>query len=498
MNTPKTEYESRAQDLLEKIRGSGLHSIIDGREIEGQGTSIPLVNPANGDFVIETSGAAAQQVAAAATAARAAFDTWSRTAPAHRGRLIWELADALEARTDEFAVLESIDTGKPIADVLAIDIPCAVSELRFMAGIADKIEGSETPLSAPGEWLAISRRVPVGVVGAILPWNYPLMMAARKMGPALAAGCTLVVKPSEETPLTALRLAQLALEIGFPEGVVNVVVGTGSEAGVSLVEHPDVVKITFTGSTSVGKHILSSSANDIKRVTLELGGKSPAFVLSDADPEAAGEALADAIFHHSGQMCTAASRIYVHESMYTDFAKAMAAAAARKKVGGGFEDDIEVGPIISERHQIRIGGIVNAAVETGANIVEGGSPIDRRGFYYAPTIIDCVRPEMPIFQEEVFGPVACLATFKDEEPDALAALANATPYGLAASIWTDKLSLAHRLADRIRSGVVWINAHNAVYPGLDFGGWGASGLGRELSVRAIDHVTERRAVCMRL
>jgi phenylacetaldehyde dehydrogenase len=359
-----------------------------------------------------------------------------------------------------------------------------------MAGWATKINGETITVSAPGSWHAYTLREPVGVVGQIIPWNFPLMMAAWKIAPALAAGCTIVLKPAEQTPLTALRLGQLIQEAGFPDGVVNILTGFGETAGAALAAHPDVDKVAFTGSTEVGKLIVQAAAGNLKKVSLELGGKSPAIVFPDADMDLAISGTSSAIFFNMGQCCTAGSRLYAHKRVFDQLMQGVADRAGQIRVGHGLDPQTQLGPLVSDEQFKRVTGYLDAGRQQGAKVVTGGSRVGDQGYFVQPTVLTETNPEMSVVREEIFGPVVCAIPFDDDDLDRIARTANDTSYGLAASIWTRDLGIAHKLARRIKAGTVWINTHNFGDPALPFGGYKQSGWGREMGYEAIELYTE--------
>ena len=462
------------------------------------GKTFPTYNPATGEVMAQVAEGDREDIDRAVKAARKAFENpaWADMAPSQRGRLIWKLADLLEARTEEFAQIESLDNGKPLAIARVADVPLAVDLFRYMAGWATKIEGNVIPISAGTkrtQYLAYTRREPVGVVGQIIPWNFPLLMAAWKLGPALATGCCVVLKPAEQTPLSALMLAELVAEAGFPEGVVNVVPGYGETAGAALAAHPDVDKVAFTGSTEVGKLILHAASGNLKKVSLELGGKSPNIVFDDADPKSTIPGASSAIFFNHGQCCCAGSRLYVEKDMFDQVVEGVAEQAKKIKVGHGFEPDTNMGPLVSQEQLNRVCNYLESGFAEGAEAVVGGKKKEGAGYFVEPTVLVKTNPNMKVVREEIFGPVVTASPFTDL--DKLVAEANNSEYGLAAGVWTKDISKAHRLANKLRAGTVWINCYNVFDAALPFGGYKQSGWGREMGHEVLELYTEVKAVC---
>jgi|SRR5579862_4718513 len=460
------------------------------------GETFEVVNPANGQILAHAASADAADVDVAVKSARKAFESadWRECSPSHRRDLILSLADAVNAAADELAYLEMLDNGMPLGMAYWAAHLGPVDVLRYFAGWVGKLSG-ETPSVADPNHHAYTLREPIGVVGAIVPWNGPLLGALAKVAPALAAGCTIVLKPAEQTPLTAVRLGQLVEKVGFPPGVVNIVTGFGETAGRALVNHPDVDKISFTGSTAVGKSIVAAAAGNLKRISLELGGKSPVFVFPDADIELAIQGAATGIFANTGQMCIAGSRLYVHETIFDKIMQGVVGRATALKVGPGEMPGVDMGPVISQAQLDRVTSYVESGREEGAEILTGGRTIGQQGYFMEPTVIAGTNRNMRITREEIFGPVVCAMPFSDDDLDALARIANDTEYGLAAYIWTRDMRISDRLVRKIRAGTIRVNgAAGFVDPAVPFGGFKQSGWGREYGREGVEAFLETKSV----
>jgi aldehyde dehydrogenase (NAD+) len=471
--------------------------LIDGQwRNSASGKTFATINPATEEEIAQVAEGDAADIDLAVKAARRAFDSgpWRKTDARDRGRLMYKLADLIENHIDELAELETLDNGKPIRESRHGDLPLVVDCFRYYAGWADKIHGQTVPIR--GNYFCYTKREPVGVAGQIIPWNFPLLMVAWKWGPALAAGCTVVLKPAEQTPLTALRHGELALEAGYPEGVVNIVPGFGPTAGAALVGHPGVDKIAFTGATETGQVIMRAAAGTLKRVTLELGGKSPNIVFADADLDAAVEGAMVGLYLNQGQCCCAGTRLFVQEPIYDRMVERLAEKTEARKLGDPFDPATEQGPQVDKAQYDKILSYIDKGRAQGARCVTGGERFGERGFFVKPTIFADVRDDMAIATDEIFGPVMQVLKFQDlaEVVDR----ANTTDYGLAAAVWTRDIGKAHAIADRVRAGTVWVNCYDVFDAAAPFGGFKRSGIGRELGEKALDNYTELKTVTIAL
>ena len=488
----------RTADFVQKEH----RMLIDGRFVAAAaGQTFPVYNPATGEVITHVPEGEAEDVDRAVRAARRAFDEgpWPRLSPSERGRTLWKLADLLEQNLEEFAELESLDNGKPYSIARVADVPLAVDMFRYMGGWATKISGKTLPLSAGYDFHSYTLREPIGVVAQIIPWNFPLLMAVWKIAPALACGCTIVLKLAEQTPLTGLRLAELINEAGFPPGVVNVLTGYGEGAGAPLAAHDQVDKVAFTGSTEVGKLIVQAATGNLKKVTLELGGKSPAIVFPDAKIDHAVQGTASAIFFNHGQCCCAGSRLYIHEKVFDRVVEGVSEVASGIKLAPGMDPACQMGPLVSDEQYRKVVGYIESGIQEGAKVVAGG-PISGqdRGYFVRPTVLTNTNTRMKVVQEEIFGPVVCAVPFSDSDVDAILKRANDTIYGLAASVWTQNIGLAHKVARGLRAGTVWVNCHNVFDASLPFGGYKQSGWGREMGEEVLNNYLETKAVTVAL
>ena len=488
----ETAVRNEVSEFL--ARDHGL--LIGGEEVEARsGERFAVVNPATGEAIASAPTGGAEDVDAAVWAAREAFPGWRELAPNRRAELLWDLGTRIRELADELAQLETLDNGKPLAEAHAVDIPLCSDLFRYYAGWTTKIEG-QVGTPSFGNFHTYMRREPVGVVGAIIPWNFPLLMCGYKLGPALAAGCTVVLKPAEQTPLSALRLADLVTEVGFPPGVVNVVTGFGEPAGAALASHPDVDKITFTGEHTTGQKIVEASKGNLKRLSLELGGKSPSIVFDDADLEAALVGTHGAVFFNQGQCCIAGARVLVQDRVRDEFTERLADRARSIRLGFGLEPDTEMGPLVSEEQLARVTGYIAKGRDEGVRIVYGGERPSGEGlaggYFVSPTVFTDVSPAMTIMREEIFGPVAMVAPFSTEA-EAIAA-ANDTNFGLAAGIWTRDVKRAHRVAAQVEAGTLWLNTYGMFDAAIPYGGFKLSGYGKELGREALEQYLQTKTV----
>jgi aldehyde dehydrogenase (NAD+) len=487
MTPPKEEQAISATKLL-----------INNRWIASEsGKTFATVNPATGEEICQIAEADAADVDKAVRAARAALErgAWRKTLASERGRMLHRLADLIEKHADELARLESLDNGKPVSVAKAVDVAATVGCYRYFAGWADKVHGKTIPID--GNFFCYTKHEPVGVVGQIIPWNFPMLMQAWKLAPALATGNTVVMKPAEQTPLSALRIGELIVEAGFPEGVVNLLPGFGPTAGAAIANHMDVDKVAFTGSTEVGHLIMEAAAkSNLKRVTLELGGKSPNIIFADTDLDEAVEGAHFGLFFNHGQCCCAGSRVFVEDEIYDRFVERSGERAKKRKVGDPFDPTTEQGPQVDQAQFDKVMGYIESGRNEGAELVCGGSRVGDRGYFIQPTVFADVRDEMKIAKDEIFGPVMSIIPFKSL--DEVVVRANRTTYGLAAAVWTRNIKKAHAVADSVRAGTVWVNCYNVLDTRAPFGGFKQSGIGRELGEYGLQQYTEVKTVTVKL
>jgi phenylacetaldehyde dehydrogenase len=490
----------RHEALVAGFLGRAQQLFIDGQFVPAQsGKTFDVINPATGEVFAQAAAGDAADIDRAVKAARKAFESgpWPSMPASGRRNLLLKLADAIEAHADELATLESMDNGMPFMVAKFAAVAGSAECLRYNAGWAGKINGETPTLSIPNHH-AYTLREPIGVVGSITPWNFPLAMEVSKIAPALAVGCTVVLKPAELTPLSAVLLAQLIQEVGFPPGVINIVTGFGDPAGKALVAHPEVDKVSFTGSTLVGKSIVAASAGNLKRVALELGGKSPVIIFPDADLDRATEGAANGIFGNAGQVCVAGSRLFVHKSVFDRIVGGIVERAKKLRVGPGLQPDTQMGPLVSQKQLERVTGYIESGSQDGAEVVVGGKRVDGKGYFMQPTVLAQTNRDMRVVREEIFGPVVCAMPIDDDDLDRIARQANDTDYGLSSNIWTRDISVAHKLARKIKAGMVRINGGQGLDYALPFGGYKQSGWGREHGREGVEAYTEIKSISVAL
>lgn len=495
---PDTAF-STDRKVVDKFLNAQHRLLIAGEWCDAiSGSDISVVNPATGYQIASVQAGSPDDINTAVEAARSAFESndWPSMSPSARSKLIYRLADLIEEHGAALTQLEILDNGMPLSPAGAMAVPLAAKIFRYYAGWVDKITGSTLPIDPPPsgkDVLTFTKKEPIGVAGQITPWNYPLGMLAMKLGPALATGCTVVLKPAEQTPLSALYVGNLILQAGFPAGVVNIVPGFGETAGAALASHSDVDKVAFTGSTDVGRLIVQASTSDLKKVSLELGGKSPFIVFDDADLEQVIPAAAFSAFFLQGQNCMCGSRIFAHENIHDRFVEGLAATAQTMKIGPGNEPETQIGPLISEEQRKRVMGYVEMGIKEGASLACGGKSVERPGYFVEPTVFTDVKQPMTIARKEIFGPVTCVQRFSDI--DEVITAANDTKYGLVGSVWTQNLSVAHKVADRLKAGTVGINTHGLADITAPFGGYKQSGWGREFGPESLDLYLQTKTIC---
>ncbi|MPY22459.1 aldehyde dehydrogenase family protein [Shewanella psychropiezotolerans] len=480
-------------DTVQRYLSTDLKMCIGGQWLSASsGETIDVFEPSSGELLAKIPAADKQDIDKAVISAQAGFKVWSRMLPYERQQVILKFADLIECHADDFAMLESLDNGKSVEIARHVDVESTIKFFRYMAGWATKIEGTTQTVSVPGLHSTYTKKVPIGVVGAIVPWNFPLSMAAWKIAPALATGCSIILKPAENTSLTALLLAEIGIKAGLPAGVLNVVTGFGNVAGAALSSHPGINKIAFTGSTPVGKMIGKAAMENVTRVSLELGGKSPVIVFNDADIEKAAQGAASAIFFNHGQVCVAGSRLYVQSGIYEAFIQRVSEIANDMTLTHGMDSQIDMGPLISRVQQERVQDFIKIGIEEGARLLAGGCDWQGPGYFVKPTVFADTHHDMTIVREEIFGPVLVAQSFDTLEE--VIALANDTPFGLAASIWSNDIKLVHQMIDSLEVGIVWVNTHHLVDASMPFGGVKQSGFGREQGKEQLDLFLETKTV----